>query len=183
MQLLSQSHLMLLAFLALLFCQAALHKASDLRRFSGYLADYHPRLVTNSFRLAAILLALEASGVAFSVIPATSRYGQSLLALLLAIYTLALVIARRSGKSQIVCGCGETPVRLSSTIILRNLCLLGLAAMMLITPQRSLSMAAFASAVAAGFMLWMVWMLIEQLLHNSDFKQRLTQSTSDQEPL
>jgi hypothetical protein len=182
-QLLSQVHLALLAFLALLFCQAALHKAGDLRRFSGYLAHYHSRLAPLSFPLAGALLMAEGVAVALCVIPATSFCGQSLIAALLTLYTLALVIAKTRGKTEIVCGCGETPVRVSTKTLLRNLCLLAVAALMLASPSQPLSYAACASAAAAGLLLWIVWLLSEQLLRNSDLKQYLTPPSPDQELL
>ena len=174
-QLLSQAHLALLAFLALLFCQAALHKAGDLRRFSGYLADYHERLAPFSLPLAGTLLLLEGVAVALSVVPATSLWGQSLMALLLTLYTGALILAKSRGKTEIVCGCGATPVRVSVKTLVRNFCLLAVAALMLASPSQPLSYGACASAAAAGSLLWIVWLLSEQLLRNSDLQQQLTQ--------
>lgn len=182
-QLMSQCHFMLMAFLVLLFCQAALHKTTSLRRFSGYVADYHPRLEAFSFPLAVGLLAAECAAIVLSVIPSTSTAGQCLLALLLAVYTLALATALISGKTQIVCGCGETPVQVSARAIVRNLCLLSLAAVMLGMPDDHISNLALGVALTAGFMLWVAYLLTEQLQHNSDLKQRLTNPNPDQESL
>lgn len=175
-QLLTACHFTLLTLMVLLFIQAALHKAGDLRRFSGYLADYHPALRSPSMPLAALLLAAEAAATLLTLLPATSRIGQAALLALLTLYTAALALRLASGKGAIECGCGGAPVQVSPRTLARNLCLLALAALMAALPASGLDRAVLGVAILAGFTLWLGYQLVEQLLRNSDLKQRIQES-------
>lgn len=119
--------------LALLFLLAARHKLSARRRFEAQLAAY--RLLPDSLvtPAARVLPWLEIA-VALSLLFAITRpVGAVLAATLLGIYALAMGINLSRGRSQIDCGCGDTPQSLSGLLVLRN-AVLASGALLLLAP-------------------------------------------------
>ncbi|WP_204365650.1 MauE/DoxX family redox-associated membrane protein [Yersinia mollaretii] len=180
-QLMALCHFMLITFIALLFIQTALHKGSDVRRFSGYVANYHHLLQPFSLPLAYLLLTLEIAATALAIFPATSVFGQSLFLMLLALYTLMMILGVIGGKRAIDCGCSGTPIMVSPQTVVRNLCLIMLCVLMIVLPAVPISQPTLTAAIIAGFILWMGYLLTEQLMRNSDLINRFRYSLHDQE--
>lgn len=180
-QFMAPCHFMLMTFMALLFIQTALHKGSDIRRFSGYVANYHRFLPPFSLVLAYLLLTLEIVATALAIVPATSVFGQGLFLLILAQYTLAMTLSIIGGTRAIDCGCGGPAVMVSPQTLVRNLCLLMLCVLMIALPAESISRPVLIAAIFAGFTLWMGYILAEQLMRNSDLINRFRYSLHDQE--
>lgn len=180
-QLMASCHFMLMTFMVLLFVQAALHKGSDVHRFSGYVANYHRFLQPFSLALAYLLLTLEIAAITLAIFPVTSVAGQYLLFSLLSLYTLAMALSVSSGKRTIDCGCGGTPVMLSARTTVRNFCLLILCVLMITLPAEAVSRLALIAAIIAGLTLWVGYLLTEQLMRNSDLENRFRDSLHDQE--
>ena len=119
--------------LALLFLLAARHKISAHRRFEAQLAAYQI-LPESLVSPAARMLPWLEIAVAASLLFAFSRpVGALLAATLLAMYALAMGINMSRGRSQIDCGCGDTPQSLSGLLLLRN-AVLTVGALMLLAP-------------------------------------------------
>lgn len=113
------------AFLALMFLRAALHKAADLTRFEGSLADY-ALLPDWSLRTVRLLIpGLELACAAALAWGGARAVGAQAAAALLLGYGAAMAVNLARGRSEIDCGCGGPPERLSWALVARNL---GLAA-------------------------------------------------------
>ncbi|MEX0738347.1 MAG: MauE/DoxX family redox-associated membrane protein [Pseudohongiella sp.] len=153
--------------LALLFLLAARHKISAHRRFEAQLAAY--RLLPDALisPAARVLPWLEIA-VAISLLFAVTRpVGAVLAATLLAVYALAMGINLSRGRSQIDCGCGDTPQSLSGLLVLRN-CVLAIGALMLLAPvaARPLNILDMVFAVLFVAACSLSYTLFEQLSRN-----------------
>ncbi len=161
-------HFTLMTFFVVLFLQAALHKVTDLRRFSGYVANYAAVLKPYSLAIASVLAGMELLSVLLSVIPVTSLYGHSMMLSLLVIYAVAMIFQLRSGERDIDCGCGGPALRVSRRSVLRNVGLIVLVSALCATPYQPISSSGLVTALAFGLLIWVAYALIEQLLHNHD---------------
>jgi hypothetical protein len=153
--------------LALLFLLSARHKISARRRFEAQLAAY--RILPESLvsPAARVLPWLEVA-VAISMLFATTRLvGGLVAALLLAMYALAMGINLHRGRSQIDCGCGDTPQALSGLLLLRNL-VLASGALLLVAPvaTRPLGMLDMLFAVLFVAACSFSYSMFEQLSRN-----------------
>ncbi|WP_339858237.1 MauE/DoxX family redox-associated membrane protein [Pseudohongiella acticola] len=119
--------------LALLFLLAARHKISAHRRFEAQLAAY--RILPDSLvsPVARVLPWLEIAVAASLLFAITRPVGAVLAAAMLTLYALAMGINLKRGRSQIDCGCGDTPQSLSALLLLRN-CVLTVGALLLLAP-------------------------------------------------
>ncbi len=174
-------HLTLLTFLVLLFTQAALHKASDLRRFSGYIANYSSKLASISLALASALLGAEIAAVLLSVSGQYSPFGALLMLILLACYSGAMWVSLQHNQREIECGCGGAPVMVSGKTIVRNSVLAALTVVVLVTDYQTLNLAERLVALASGCLLWLGYFLVEQLLHNQDSLLKLNKAAQQKE--
>ncbi|GAA0504922.1 hypothetical protein GCM10009414_13470 [Tatumella terrea] len=181
--LLSQIHFALLTFLVLLFSQSLLHKRQGLLRFSGYIANYHPVFSRHSYRIAQGLALAEALVLLMSLIPHTTLLGQSGMFALLLIYLSAIGYALITGKTAVECGCGDTPLRVSGRLLLRNILLLLSATGLLCLPMQTTGVLSLTASVCAGGLLWVCYQLFEQLIRNSDLQHQLTAKSSSREGL
>lgn len=161
-------HLTVMTFLILIFLKASIHKGSDIRRFSGYIANYSSSLTPYSLFLAYLLLAYEGTAVVLSLIPSLSVFGNASLVLLLTVYALAMLTHLRSGKDEIDCGCGGPSIVISIRSIGRNVVLWLLSLSLLFTSYEPATTGIVIVAVIGGLMCWMAYTLIEQLLQNHD---------------
>jgi uncharacterized membrane protein YphA (DoxX/SURF4 family) len=119
--------------LALLFFMAARHKLSDNRRFQAQIAAY--QLIPESLLSfsAKTLPWIEMSLVFTLLIPYTRALAASVAATLLVVYALAMAVNMIRGRSEIDCGCGDTPQTLSPLLLLRN-AVLATGALILVVP-------------------------------------------------
>ncbi|SDH22496.1 Methylamine utilisation protein MauE [Vibrio xiamenensis] len=174
-------HLTLLTFMVLVFTQAALHKASDLRRFSGYIANYSPKLDKASMAIATALLGAEIAAVLMSISAQYTDLGAGLMLILLACYTSAMWQSLKNNHREIDCGCGGTPVVVSRKTIVRNSVLAALTGLILVTHYQALNLAELLVALMSGCVLWLGYFLVEQLLHNQDSLLKLHQASQEKE--
>ncbi|MCC6734802.1 MAG: methylamine utilization protein MauE [Bauldia sp.] len=155
------------AFTALVFARAAWHKLADFTGFTGFVADY--RLVPEA-QVKAVSTGLVAAEVAIPLlllVPATQAMGAVLAILLLGTYALAMGINILRGRTRVECGCGGAPTLLSPALLVRNAVLAAIAALVLVAAGRlQLSFGDAAAAVALGFMLWVAFLLAEQVISN-----------------
>ncbi|MEX2334920.1 MAG: MauE/DoxX family redox-associated membrane protein [Pseudohongiella sp.] len=153
--------------LALLFLLAARHKISAHRRFEAQLAAYRllpDALISPAARVLPWLEIAVAIRLLFAV---TRPVGAVLAATLLAVYALAMGINLSRGRSQIDCGCGDTPQSLSGLLVLRN-CVLAIGALMLLAPvaARPLNILDMVFAVLFVAACSLSYTLFEQLSRN-----------------
>ncbi|MCG6269734.1 MauE/DoxX family redox-associated membrane protein [Vibrio furnissii] len=177
----TQYHLTLMTFFVLVFIQAALHKGSDLRRFSGYISQYSRHFEPRAYPLAVLLLVCEIAAVALSITPATNALGEGLMLLLLVGYTLAMSLQLRSGQREIDCGCGGTPIVVSRRTLMRNATLMVLAGSMLLTANQPITSLSLALAIGGGVLLWFGYYLLEQLMHNHDLILKIAQHDQEKD--
>lgn len=153
--------------LALLFFMAARHKLRDNRRFEAQLAAY--QLVPESLlRVSAKTLPwLEMSLVFMLLIPFTRPLAASLAATLLVVYALAMAVNLQRGRSEIDCGCGDTPQPLSWLLLVRN-AVLASGAMMLVMPVTTRAITTLDLIFVALFtaVLAMAYLMVELLVKN-----------------
>jgi uncharacterized membrane protein YphA (DoxX/SURF4 family) len=167
-------HLCVLTFLALLFCQAALHKLSDPRRFSGYVADYGVLPPALALPATWLLAAAEGAAIVLTLVPATSASGLVLMGALLALYGGVMTLALRRGKRHIDCGCGGARQPLSRLLPARNALLLALAGLAALTGGQPVALLNLAVAMLFGLVLWLGYQLLEQLLRLHSLRAQLT---------
>lgn len=177
----TQYHLTLMTFFVLVFIQAALHKGSDLRRFSGYISQYSRHFEPRAYPLAVLLLVCEIAAVALSITPATNAVGEGLMLLLLMGYTFAMSLQLRSGQREIDCGCGGTPIVVSRRTLMRNTTLMVLAGSMLLTANQPITSLSLALAIGGGMLLWFGYYLLEQLMHNHDLILKIAQHDQEKD--
>lgn len=177
----TQYHLTLMTFFVLVFIQAALHKGSDLRRFSGYISQYSRHFEPRAYPLAVLLLVCEIAAVALSITPATNAVGEGLMLLLLIGYTFAMSLQLRSGQREIDCGCGGTPIVVSRRTLMRNTTLMVLAGSMLLTANQPITSLSLALAIGGGVLLWFGYYLLEQLMHNHDLILKIAQHDQEKD--
>ncbi|WP_413205120.1 MauE/DoxX family redox-associated membrane protein [Rhodospirillum sp. A1_3_36] len=162
--------------LALVFLRAAWHKASDLTRFSGFLDGYGLVPETLVEPAARLLLGLEGAAVLLLVMPWTAKIGSLLAMALLLLYALAIGLSLARGRRTIDCGCGGASQPLSAALPVRNLVLCVIATLPLAVETPVLSLGEAAAAIPAGFMLFLLFLVVDQLLAN-DSHARLINDT------
>ncbi|TFH73843.1 methylamine utilization protein MauE [Gammaproteobacteria bacterium LSUCC0112] len=153
--------------LALLFFMAARHKLRDNRRFEAQLAAY--QLVPESLlRISAKTLPwIEMSLVFLLLIPATRPFAASMAATLLVVYALAMAVNLSRGRSEIDCGCGDTPQPLSVMLLVRNAVLVA-GALLLVVPVIERAITTFDLVFIALFtaVLATAYLMVEMLVKN-----------------
>lgn len=164
-----------LVLLALIFVQAAWHKAADYGRFLGFVANYQlvPEFLEGT--VARLLILAEILLVALLVFPATTQVAALGLALLLLVYAFGMSINLLRGRRLIDCGCGGSAHPVSWLLVLRNLLLAGLAllpASQGISQPGSLELLV---ALLAGAGLWLLYNLLGKILGNTSHLATLRQ--------
>lgn len=163
----------LTVFITLIFTRAVAHKLGAFTEFTGFVADY--RLVPERFVTAVSFAVVggEAISVGLSLLPGGRSFGLGIAALMLAVYAGAMALNIRRGRPFIECGCGGAVQPLSWSLVVRNGLLVTLALIANLLPLGPLAMPDAIAAIAAGFALWVVFLLVEQILSNATFA-RLT---------
>ncbi|WP_181702552.1 MauE/DoxX family redox-associated membrane protein [Chthonobacter albigriseus] len=154
-------------FAALLFARALVHKLTDFTAFTGFLADYGvipERFVTPA---STMVLVAEAGVVALLLYPPTWSIGAALAALLLLGYGAAIASAVRSGRRWVECGCGGAVQPVSWALVLRNAILAAIAALGTLGHSSALSLGETIAVLAAGFAVFVGYILVEQILGNA----------------
>jgi uncharacterized membrane protein YphA (DoxX/SURF4 family) len=122
-------HLVMRLSLALLFATAARHKLGDLPRFRATLHAYRVLPAVTVAAAAVATVGAELVVAAALLLPWT-RAGAALgAAVLLTVYTAAIVVNLARGRGDIDCGCGGPAARqpLSGWLVARNVALVGVA--------------------------------------------------------
>lgn len=154
-------------FMALLFARALVHKLADVTAFGGFLADYGilpPSLVRPA---AVAVLVAEGLVIATLLVPAAWTVGSLLAAALLAVYGLAIAHAVRSGRRWIECGCGGAMQPVSWPLVARNALLAAVALLGTAGAGGSLDTGEAVAVIAAGFAVFLGYMLADQILGNA----------------
>lgn len=163
----------LTVFISLIFARAAWHKLGEFTEFTGFVADY--KLVPDRLVVPAswAIVGAETAAVALQLVPSGRLFGLAIAVLMLLAYAGAMAVNIRRGRTAIECGCGGAVQPLSWALVARNaiLAAMGLAAMAL--PLGPLDAADAVGAIAAGFALWVGFLLLEQILSNASIA-RLT---------
>jgi hypothetical protein len=156
----------LAAFVALVLARAALHKAADLVRFEGVLADYRlaPEAALPALRWA-IPLAEAACALALAI-PASRAAGGLAAAGLLLAYAAAMGINLARGRREIDCGCGGAPEPLGWGLVLRNLAMVAALAPAIGGSGAALGAAGILAAWVPAFFALLAFGAGEQLLAN-----------------
>lgn len=154
------------AFTALIFARAAWHKLADFTGFIGFVSDYklvpEPLVRNASMALVAVEVAIPVT----LLIPAAQPVGAILAVLLLGLYAAAMGINIARGRTSIECGCGGAPTFLSPALLVRNAVLALIAASVLFGNGFRLSFGEAVAAVGLAFLLWVSFLLVEQILAN-----------------
>lgn len=151
-------------FTGLLFARAAWHKFSDFTAFTGFVADYD-LVPEKQVRLASFGLAgLEGLVVAAMLVPGGNVLAAVVAIGLLGLYASGMAINIGRGRDRIECGCGGAVQPLSWQLVGRNITLIALAALCLIGSPYALSLGEAAAAVFSGFIVWVGYLLIEQIM-------------------
>lgn len=154
------------AFLVLIFVRAAWHKLTGFTEFTGFVADY--RLVPEPLVQPAsiAIVAAELGMAALQLIPGGQVPGLLLAIVMLGTYAAGMAINIRRGRSFIECGCGGAVQPLGWPLVLRNLVLMTLGLIAIATAPFGLDLGGAATAIAAGFLFWLVFLLAEHVLTN-----------------
>ena len=153
-------------FLVLLFIRALLHKVSDLVRFTGFLGNYNV-VPHASLTIAAYgLIAVEGLIVLLLVTPQFNQLGAILAIGVLFLYAAVIALNVAKGNREIECGCGGPAMLLSYRLVLRNIVLAAIALSLVFSIYGPIAMTDTAVAVACGAILYLLYVVAEQLLAN-----------------
>jgi len=150
--------------IALVFLRAAWHKLRDLEAFTDLVANYRIVPARAVFTASHGLFAAEISVVPGILVPQLQSIGSGLAMALLLAYAAAIASNLIQGRRELHCGCGSSRQRIGWPLVVRNLALAGIAALAL--PADPLSPALRTLAATSGLVLWIGFLLLEQLLAN-----------------
>jgi uncharacterized membrane protein YphA (DoxX/SURF4 family) len=157
---------------AVLFIGAAWHKLSSLDRFEAILRDYRLLPALASRPLALLIPAIELTLGLGWVLGLLPRIAALASAGLLAAYALAIGINLVRGRIYIDCGCGfgastDKEQALSSSLVTRNILLLGLALLSLVpVTERDLGITDYVVVLAGLLTAILLYAGSEQLIKN-----------------
>ena len=163
----------LTVFVSLVFARAAWHKLSEFTEFTGFVADYKlvpERLVVP---VSWAIVGAETAIIALQLVPGGRLVGLGISVLMLLAYAGAMSVSIRRGRTAIECGCGGAAQPLSSALVARNAILAAMGLTAIALPVGPMSAPDAIAAIAAGFGLWVGFLLIEQILSNASIA-RLT---------
>jgi hypothetical protein len=152
--------------IALIFLRAAWHKLRDIETFAAVSADYQLLPVWAIGGVARALIGLELGSAVALLMPPLEAAGSGMAMTLLLLYSAALTVNLLRGRKQFDCGCGGAPQGLGWGLVARNLLLVAIAALPLAS-QATGATEEWGLAAAGGFILWIGFLLVEQLLANA----------------
>lgn len=147
---------------AIIFAAAALTKLQSLSRFRDELSDYELLPTWLIGPSAAVIPLLELGSAAIAIYPPTRLIGSAALLALLLLFSVAIGVNLRRGRTDVRCACfGENSQTLDWVLLLRN-GLLGLSLLSaLIVPASTTELLTVAGALAAVTGLALGWLVIE----------------------
>ena len=158
------------------FMAATAHKLRDMESFRGALADYEliPHFLIG---VAAWCLVVVEAGVALGLmIPEQVVMSTGVAIALLGVYAAAMSINLIRGRRYIDCGCGgpATQQQLSEWLVLRNLCLAGLAVSGFAPiTNRTLTWLDYGTVALAVIALFTLYVVVNHLVANQPGLARL----------
>jgi len=153
--------------MAAIFASAALHAMGDWDRYAAVVQAY--RILPENFgRAAALLMPPVQAGVALALLlPGSARFAAAAGFALMSVFTAAIWINLRRGRTHIDCGCGGgVPQKISRPLVLRNLVLLGVLACA-VMPVAALDAASWVGVVGMAAFLVALYFAANQLLLNA----------------
>ncbi|MGW6393549.1 MauE/DoxX family redox-associated membrane protein [Streptomyces sp. NPDC055103] len=139
--------------LALVFLVSAAGKLRGRRAFGGFVAETRAWRLLPSGAVTAVAAGVAVAEAAVPVllaVPATARAGASAAGLLVAVFTAGVVVTRRRGTAA-RCACfGRASAPLGRRHVVRNVLLLGAAAVALVPVREPVAAAPLLVAVGAG---------------------------------
>lgn len=159
------------AYTGLVFTHAAWHKLCDFGSFIGFVANYQIVPACVAPAIARVIVAAEVCVTLALIVPGQRDIGAYLAIAILLAYSGAMTANIVRGRKRVECGCGSAPQFLNWSLVLRNIVLSGIAALVLRTHAYGLSAGEVVIAMACGFTLWTVFVLIEQILGNASRAQ------------
>lgn len=165
------------AFTAMVFIRAAWHKLADFRAFVGFVSDYRLLPAQLVETASATLLVVEITIAVTLLIPGVRPLGAVLAIVLLGLYAAAIGITIARGRTSVECGCGGAPNLLSSVLLVRNGVLALVAAGTFIGDSVTLEGAGAATAIATAFLLFVLFLLVEQILANGMHVRQIRSSS------
>lgn len=155
------------AYISLIFLQAAWHKLSNFESFSGFVSDYQ---IVPEWAVPAVSSGVITAEVVITltlIFPGTRVFGALLAIAMLVIYTAAMTTNIVRGRKRLECGCGAASQSLSWSLVVRNVALICVAALALLSDKAGLSNIELVVSFAGGFTLWLGFVFIEQILANA----------------
>jgi Methylamine utilisation protein MauE len=159
------------AYTCLLFAHATWHKLSDFRSFAGFVAAYEIVPEWTVPAVSRMIVTAELFVTLLLIAPGRRGFGACLAIATLLGYAAAMTANIARGRNRVECGCGGAPQLLRWPLVVRNIALTGVAGLVLLSDSSGLSMSAVAIAIAGGFTLWTVFVLVEQILTNASRAQ------------
>jgi hypothetical protein len=166
-------------FLALLFVRSLMHKVSDVERFKGFLANYG--VLPSAWLIvgANVLMGVEGLIVVLLITPAFNYLGALMAIGLLMLYASVIGLNVVKGNTRIECGCGGPAMHLSYCLVLRNILIACMGLPMVLIQNTKLPLIDATVAVACGAVLYLLYIVAEQLLANFNHLQLLHSKLND----
>lgn len=166
-------------FLSLLFVRSLMHKVSDVERFKGFLANYG--VLPNAWLSAGanLLMGVEGLIVVLLITPTFNSLGTLMAIGLLMLYAGVIGLNVAKGNMRIECGCGGPAMHLSYGLVLRNLIIACMGLPMVLIQNTKLTLIDASVAVACGAILYLLYIVAEQLLANFNHLQLLHSKLND----
>lgn len=157
--------------LLVVFASALWHKFRSMVRFQAVLGAY--RLVSERWTapMSWTLVGMEAAALVGLVVQPS--VGAALALVLLMIYTAAIMAVILQGRTDVDCGCGDTPTPINGWLILRNAGLIAIAFACLDAELQFLSWSLWVLVSAGIAGLAVLYFAAEQMLANAGFWQRV----------
>jgi hypothetical protein len=153
---------------AAIFLEAAQHALSDRQDFASVVAAYRIAPVWAAEAVGVVLPGLQVVAAIALMVPRLAVPGAWLALALLLVFTAAITINLRRGRTRIDCGCGGESQRISSALVIRNLVLTAAVAGVLAAPVHAHFGGAFTVGVA-GFAVFLsgLYFAANQLMANA----------------
>ncbi|HEY4663509.1 MAG TPA: MauE/DoxX family redox-associated membrane protein [Comamonas sp.] len=151
------------AFVSTLLIASAWHKWQDLPLFRSHIEAYGLLPGKAADVATYVLPVLEVTAAVLMWLPVASAACHGLALALLVVYAAAMAINVLQGRTDLECGCGGPSQRVGWGLILRNLVLAALTGLAGVFAGHLEGALAFATAIGAGVLLWMLYALIEKV--------------------
>jgi methylamine utilization protein MauE len=152
-------------FVSLVFARSIFHKLTDFESFAAFVAAYRLVPEVAVATVSRLVIILEIMAMVALLMPRLRAQGGALAIGMLLAYAGAMSINILRGHRQIDCGCGGASQPLSWPLVTRNLVLAGCATPAFLGSEE-LALGAAGLVATSGFVLWLGYLLSEQLLAN-----------------